>query len=64
MRKIKAKPPTLPKNPIPPTVIMLDAATYYTIRQRRVEEYEKTMAATAWADGLKTFQKRFGVIES
>ena len=62
MRKIKAKPPTIPKGA--PIIYVGSLVQYYGIRQRQFEEYKKAQAASEWAEGLKVFQKRFGVIES
>ena len=62
MRKIKAKPPTIPKGT--PIIFVDSLVQYYAIRQQQFEAYKESTKAAQWAEGLKTFQKRFGVIES
>ena len=61
MRKIKARPPKLAKGT--PIIFVNSLVQYYAIRQRQFEEYQAAAQAAEWAEGLKAFQKRFGVIE-
>lgn len=61
MKKIKAKPPTLPRNTR--IIYVPDAVTYYMICQHQVDEHERKQKAVAWAEGLKVFQSRFGRLE-
>lgn len=62
MRKIKAKEPRLPRDQ--QVILVQDPVAYNMIRLYQWEEHQRRTQAAQWAEGLRTFQKRFGVIES